>query len=190
MKFLAAFLCVAMWAPAQQPADSGVVIRTETRVVLVDTVVTDKKGNYVRDLTLKDFKIWEDNKEQKITSFSFEADPAAPTNAQPRYLVLFFDNASMDAADQIRARQAAAQFIDSNAAPNRLIAIVNFVRSVEIAQNFTADIERLKAAVKGVKFGGLSTNQPISARGPQLGRAAQDFAVRDSLLALRSLAKN
>ena len=70
-------------APAQQPKpdavpDSGAVIRTETKVVLVDTVVTDKKGNYVRNLTAKDFKVWEDNKEQTIKSFSFESDPAAP----------------------------------------------------------------------------------------------------------------
>ena len=39
--------------------------------MLVDTVVTDKKGNYVRDLTVKDFKVWEDNKEQPIKNFSF-----------------------------------------------------------------------------------------------------------------------
>ena len=50
-------------SPAQQdkpdkPEDNGTVIRTETRVVLVDAVVTDKKGGYVRDLTKKDFKVW------------------------------------------------------------------------------------------------------------------------------------
>ncbi len=46
--------------------DSGAVIRSETRVVLVDAVVTNKKGEYVHDLTAKDFKVWEDNKEQTI----------------------------------------------------------------------------------------------------------------------------
>ena len=38
----------AMAAPAQQNQpvpNSGVVIRTETKQVLVDAVVTDKKGN-------------------------------------------------------------------------------------------------------------------------------------------------
>src|SRR5229473_1318296 len=56
-------------APAQ-PQTSPVVIRKESRLVLVDAVVTDKKGNYVRDLTDKDFKIYEDNKEQPVASFS------------------------------------------------------------------------------------------------------------------------
>ncbi len=35
------------------PADSGNVFRAETRLVIVDAVVTDKKGSYVRDLTVK-----------------------------------------------------------------------------------------------------------------------------------------
>ncbi len=60
-------------APAPAPVDSGVVIQTETRVVLVDAIVTDKKGEYLRNLTAKDFKVWEDNKEQSIKSFSFES---------------------------------------------------------------------------------------------------------------------
>ena len=64
------------------------VIKAETRVVLVDAVVTDKKGDYVRDLESKDFRVWEDNKEQTITSFSFEADPNSPNNTQKHYMVL------------------------------------------------------------------------------------------------------
>ncbi|HYL75581.1 MAG TPA: VWA domain-containing protein [Bryobacteraceae bacterium] len=185
------FSLAAGFLPAQQnpqtPPDSGAVIRTETKVVLVDAVVTDKKGNYLRDLTAKDFKVWEDNKEQKITSFSFEADPASPTNSQPRYIVLFFDNSSMDFAAQAQARIAAAKFIDANAGPQRMMAIVNFGGSLQIAQNFSSDAERLKAVVKGVKFSTVTTND----NGPiRLGGAAADFGVRSSILALRSLAKN
>ena len=67
-------------AQAPGPVDSGVVIQTETRVVLVDAIVTDKKDNYLRNLTAKDFKVWEDNKEQTIKSFSYESGAANPTN--------------------------------------------------------------------------------------------------------------
>ncbi len=180
-------------APAA-PAPSGAVIHSETRVVLVDTVVTDKKGNYIRDLTTKDFRVWEDNKEQKITSFSFEADPAAPANSQKRYIVLFFDNSTMNFGDQANARQAAAKFLDSNSGPNRLIAIVNYGGSLQIAQNFTDDAERLKAVVTGVKFSTVSPNNSpnnsVAAGMPQLGRAAADFGARDMILSLRSLVKS
>jgi VWFA-related protein len=182
---------VAQAQQAAAPAGSQTVIRTETRLVLVDTVVTDKKGAYIHDLVLKDFRVWEDNKEQSIKSFSFEADPASPSGSQKRYLVLFFDNSTMNPGDQIRARQAAARFIDNNAGPNRLMAIVNFGGSVQIAQNFTADAERLKQVVSGVKSSAVSPNAEVASIGtPRLGRAASDYGARSVVLALRSLAKN
>jgi VWFA-related protein len=183
-------------APAQQPKpdaipDSGAVIRTETNVVLVDTVVTDKKGNYVRNLTAKDFKVLEDNKEQTVKSFSFQSDPSAPGGAQRRYIVLFFDNSTMSPGSQAQARQAAAKFIDANAAPNRLMAIVNFGGSIQIAQNFTDDATRLKQTVSGIKTAAVNPNANSNAGMPaSLSKAAADFGARDMLLALRSLSKN
>ena len=74
----AMLLCLASCMLAAQssknaaPADSGNIIRTETKLVLVDAVVTDKKGTYIRDLTAKDFRVWEDKTEQTVKSFSFE----------------------------------------------------------------------------------------------------------------------
>src|SRR5258708_35320896 len=55
-------------APSE-PQTSPVVIRKESRLVLVDAVVTDTKGNYVRDLTDKDFKIYEASTQQPVASF-------------------------------------------------------------------------------------------------------------------------
>jgi len=45
--------------------------RTETKQVLVDAVVTDKKGNYVPDLSQKDFKCWR-RQGTVIRSFAYE----------------------------------------------------------------------------------------------------------------------
>ena len=193
--FCATILCLAngltraQQPTPQTPVDSGAVIKTETRLVVVDTVVTDKKGGYVRDLTAKDFRVWEDKKEQKITTFSFEADPNGPANSR-RYLVLFFDNSTMAIGDQAQARKAATQFIETNAGPNRMMAIVNFGGSIQITQNFTDNSERLKAVVSGIKFSAVSPNEAPIPGMPQLGRAAADFGARDMILALRSLAKN
>src|SRR5579859_4296926 len=191
--YLAGVRAEAQQANAQAPPQSSGVIRAETRLVLVDTVVMDKKGNYLHDLTGKDFRVWEDNKEQEIKSFSFEADPNAPAGAQKRYLVLFFDNSTMEPGDQVQARQAAAKFIDSNVGPNRLVAIVNFGGSVHIAQNFSGDAERLKKVVSGIKFSSVSPNAPVEVASlgmPQLGGAEADFGARSVILALRTMAKN
>ncbi len=199
---------LALLTQAQQPgpaapAGDSATIHAETRLVLVDTVVTDKKGNYIRDLAAKDFKVWEDNKEQPIKNFSFEEGNASGKE-QKQYIVLFFDNSTMDMGDQMRAREAAGKFIDANAAPNRLIAVVDFGGTVRIAQNFTADAARLKQVVAGLKTSAVSPNAPpvevasigappISAAPlgmPYLGNAEADFGARSVMLALRSLAKS
>ena len=115
-------------APAAPAAvqTSPVVIRKESRLVLVDAVVTDKKGNYIRDLTDKDFRIYEDNKEQSVASFSSGSDISVQVKGQKHYLILFFDNSSMAAPDQIQARGAAAKFVQANSGPDRMMAVVDF----------------------------------------------------------------
>ena len=179
----------------QQPA---VVIKKESKLVLVDSVVTDKKGNYVRDLTQNDFKVFEDNKEQPVSTFSAGADTAVQANGQRRYLILFFDNSTMAAPDQIQARSAATKFIEANAGPDRLMAVVDFGGSLRIVQNFTANAEVLRAAISRVKSSSVDPNAPapdvpvtIASTGlSSLGNAAADFGARSMLLAVRSLAKN
>src|ERR1043166_8550675 len=121
-------------AAAPQPVPISQTIKKESRLVLVDTVVTDKKGNYIHELTQNDFKVYEDNKEQPITSFSTGANAAGPQSNQKRYLVLFFDNSSMALPDQISARAAAAKFIHANAAPDHLMAVVELTGRLKIVQ--------------------------------------------------------
>ena len=60
-KVLSIGLLALAGAFAQAPPPGTATIRTETRLVLVDAVVTDKKGNYIRDLEMKDFEVQEDN---------------------------------------------------------------------------------------------------------------------------------
>jgi VWFA-related protein len=192
--FLAAAALYAQDTGAQQPPppNTGTIIRTETKQVLVDAVVTDKKGNYIRDLSQKDFKVAEDGKDQNIKSFSYEADPASPMANEKRYLIMFFDTSTMDFSDQKRARDAAEKFIDSNVKPNRPMAIANFTGGLQIAQNFTDDVERLKQVVEGVKFATVASN---NTGGPQLGGRGgiggmSNFGQRTMLMAVRTLAQN
>ncbi|HKA00911.1 MAG TPA: VWA domain-containing protein [Candidatus Solibacter sp.] len=176
--------------PTQGPAAPPTVIKTETREVLVDVVVTDKKNNYIQGLEMKDFKVWEDNKEQQLKSFSFGADAASPDGNKQRYLVLFFDASTMNTNEQAQSRQQAAKFIASNAGPDRQMAVVNFTGALQVAQNFTDDISRLQSAVQGIKLSAVTAN--ASAMGGAmggLGRAERDFGARSMLLGLISMAR-
>jgi VWFA-related protein len=186
----------AAQASTSQPPGPVAVIKQETKVVLADVVVTDKKGNYVHDLEARDFRVSEDNKPQTITTFLTGSNISPNAPDQKRYLVLFFDNASMDMSDQARARQAAMQFIDQIASSDRLMAVVDYGGVLQIAQNFTANADRLKKVVQGAKFAVVAPNEapednPIASTGtPPVLSAEQDFAVRSVLLALRRLAKS
>ena len=163
MRFAIILCLLAGTLPAQSsktkaPADSGSVFRTETRLVIVDAVVTDKKGNYVRDLTAKDFRVWEDKTEQTLKSFSFEGGPSQA--AQKQYLMFFFDDTSMSMADQTRARQTAAQYIAANFGPNRMMAVADFVGALKMTQNFTAVPELLSKALQDAKQTMVSSPVP------------------------------
>src|SRR5215470_16140897 len=53
------------------------VMRATTRLVVVDVVVTDSKGQPVANLKADDFAVYEDGKQQKISGFSFQQGAAA-----------------------------------------------------------------------------------------------------------------
>lgn len=189
----------AQQSEAQNTASSTPTITKQTTLVLVDTVVTDKKGHYINNLQQSDFRVWEDNKEQAIRSFSFESDASAGN--RKHYLVMMFDNSTMDVSDQVKARDAAMKFLDANTGSNRYIAIVDFGGTLRVAQNFTTDADRLKKVVREIKFSAVApapvntdleaTPVPTPNTGiPQLVDAQANFGVRTLLLALRDMAKS
>src|SRR6204780_5298333 len=195
--------------PAQAPASTppptalpqGAVIKSESKLVIVDAVVTDKKGNYVHDLKQGDFKVYEDNKEQSVSQFSSGVDAAAQANTTiRRYMVLFFDNSSMALPDQIQARAAAAKFIDANAGPDRQMAVAEFGGALRITQNFTTNADVLHAAVRQSKTSAVASNTTDTSSAGSIGGPSllgtgisgneAEFGARTMLLALRTMAKN
>ena len=191
-------------------------IHKESNLVLVDTVVTDKKDHYVEDLKAQDFHIFDNGEEQKIVSFNGPAPGGAGGTAAPhapgqrRYIVLFFDNSTMGLADQARARKAAAQFVDKTASPDREMAVVEFTGVFRLVQNFTDNSDLLARAVGTVKTGAVNPNETVAsvasstglppsmisaptaistAGGFSLNTVAGDFGARDLLFALRDVIK-
>ena len=188
-------------AGAQNPSPPAgenppMMIKAETSLVLVDVIATDKKGEYIKDLEQKEFHVYEDDAEQPITAFSHEVDTQPNGPVHQRYMVLFFDDSTMNPALQIQAREAAGKFVESTASPNRLMAVVDFNGTLKIAQNFTAEGDLLKRAIGGPKYATLNPNaggggmQLASMGAPSLGGMQADFAARSVLLSIRDVAKN
>lgn len=191
-------------AAANQTPNTGTpTLRSEARIVRVDVIITDKKGNYVHDLTASDFHVFDNDKEQKIINFTTGRAQASAGVGDRHYMVLFFDDSTMDTGDQVRARQAAVKFIDANAGPDRVMAVVDFTGTLRILQNFSADPAKLKTATEYAKTSAVSpsssgselsspiqsslTNTPL---GPSLFDSQNDFGVYTLLLGIRRLAKD
>jgi hypothetical protein len=102
--------CLAQAQDTPAPA----AVRGETRLVRVDVIVTDKKGNYIHDLSANDFKGYDDNKQQQVANFSFGADPNRPQRASRYSIVL---RRRQHGLERSASRCAAAvKFIDANVA--------------------------------------------------------------------------
>jgi len=151
---------------ADQPQDvmhSDQTLRTNTRLVVLDVVATDSKGQPVPDLKAADFTVLEDGKPQKISGFNFEHSgvsltrtaqlqlpPSVVTNAptfQSNSLnVILFDAANGDFTEQVYARDQLMRFLNG-AALDRPVAIYAMQAQLKLLHDFTMDNKLLSAAV-------------------------------------------
>jgi VWFA-related protein len=70
-----------------------------------------------------------------------------------RLLVLFFDQAGMPVADQLRAQQSALKFLNSEITQSDLVSVMTYDTSLSVKQDFTDDRDRLIKVIKGISVG-------------------------------------
>jgi VWFA-related protein len=133
------------------PGAANLQLKAEARLVLVDAVVTGKKDEPIHGLTEKDFRIFEDGKEQTITGFQTHTGPATPGISQQQHFLLLFDgrpNRNESADDQKWIQQAAARFVADNAGPNRLMSVAYYTPGcMTVAAQFTTDVGQLQKSL-------------------------------------------
>src|ERR1035441_971845 len=61
--------------------EARVEFKTDVVLIQVPVVVADKSGNHVRDLKKDDFEVWENGKEQKVTTFEEVVASKSPVAA-------------------------------------------------------------------------------------------------------------
>ena len=166
-------LAVIMAVPAivrTQESNSAVpsfTIRANTRLVLVDVVVRDKKGEPVTGLKAEDFTVEENGKKQKISVFVppgiASHTAAAPTPAgifsnHPEDvspagipMVLLLDAANSAFKDQAYARSQMLKYVLEQGQPGRPMAVVTLTDRLRVLQQFTSDPQVLLTAIKNFK---------------------------------------
>src|SRR6186713_786356 len=78
---IAAAAAAALSAQAPPARQDIPTFREGVQLVEVDVIVTDRKGNPVRDLTKDDFEILEDGRTQSVRTFSLVDLPIPPPSS-------------------------------------------------------------------------------------------------------------
>jgi len=169
-----AALLVAATAAAQQPQPQSNELPklTETidvRVINVDVVVTDKKGNPVTGLTKDDFQLYENGVPKNISNFyevqgnkalHAENTPVAAPDAKPapaetaaavepenmrRRVIFYIDNLSLAPFNRNRVFKDMKQFAKDVLRPGDEAMIATFNRSMKVRLPFTRDLEAIQS---------------------------------------------
>src|SRR6266851_6129862 len=157
-------ILAAQQAPGDVPA---ITIRTSTRLVVVDVIVTDKKGQPVTGLKPEDFTVEENGKKQKVSVFvppgitnRTAATPAPagvfsnhPENLTPGGIptVLLLDAANSPFKDQSYARSQMLKYVLQQGQSGRPMAVVTLTDRLRVLQQFTSDPQVLLTAIKNFR---------------------------------------
>jgi len=148
---------------SQQP-----VLKVKTRLVIVDVVARNSKGEPITDLKADDFVITEDGKPQHISTFSFQHPnahvqplqaPVLPPNTfnnLPRYQpngalnVLLLDALNTSTPNQAYARESMIKLLQK-LPQGQPMAVYLLGNRLRLVQDFTSDPELLKQAALSIK---------------------------------------
>jgi Ca-activated chloride channel homolog len=113
----------------------GKVIRADVDLALVNVTVTDPYNRLVTGLEPDNFRVFEDNTEQEIVSFSSEDVPIS--------IGVIFDFSGSMANKVDKAREAALEFFKT-ANPQDEFFLVSFNERAELTSTFTNSVEDLQ----------------------------------------------
>ena len=183
--FFLVILTFSLSLAAQTPQTSatpptendGDVVKITTKLVQLDTVVTDKAGNQVRDLSINDFEILQDGKPQKITNFSYintespaQSSPVTtvkngknvvlppPARVRPenggRIITFIVDDGNCTASQigMVAAQDALKKFVGEQMLPNDLVSIYRTRGGSSLLQQYTSDKTQLMRVARQIRW--------------------------------------
>lgn len=166
--------CLNSSAQDQSKQGAGTVLKSNTRLVVVDVVATDSKGEPVSNLNARDFKLLENGKEQEIRVFDFQqpgetqAAASAPTANAPAAIpaklpanvftnapaykrssalnIILVDLLNTVTSGQAYTHDELARFLEKFT-PDGPVAIYVLSSDLRLLQDFTDDPQVLQKAV-------------------------------------------
>jgi VWFA-related protein len=155
----------------QEPEQPKLVESIDVRVINVDVVVTDRRGNPVTGLTKEDFDIFENSTKKTITNFyevegrkakniAVESPDATAPAAEPpmdeinenlkRRIIFYVDNLSLAPFNRNRVFQQMKDFVKTTMRPGDEAMIATYNRSMKIRVPFTRDANQIISMVDAI----------------------------------------
>src|SRR5437763_2204944 len=174
-RILALFTLAATSLVAQQQQPNQLPKLTESidvKVINVDVVVTDKKGNAINGLTKEDFELFENGQPKLISNFyevqgkkATNVSIAPPEAAKPaaapppaeeinenlrRRIIFYIDNLSLMPFNRNRVFKEMKEFAKNVMRPGDEAMIATFNRSMKIRANFTRDPVQIQQTLDAI----------------------------------------
>ena len=120
------------------------VVKVDTDLVTIPVSVYDRNGLYIPGLLAKDFKIFEDGKEQEIAYFG--------TSDKPFTVILLLDTSPSTSYKIEEIRAAARAFVDQLKAADKVL-VISFDWDVHVHGDMTSDRQAIYKAIDKASFG-------------------------------------
>ena len=127
----------------EEPQDID-TLKTDTDLVAVPVIATDRNGTYITDLRQEEFSITEDDVAHQIAFFG--------KVSAPFHVVLMLDTSSSTKDNLRRIQQAAGAFVDQLQPADR-VKVISFDDKVTDHNEFTNNREALQKAIYSTKSG-------------------------------------
>jgi len=134
---------------AQEPP-KGTTLKAAVNLVNLFATVRDKNKRIVGDLIQGDFKVYEDNQEQKIAFFSKEV-------TLPLTLGLLIDTSGSERNRLGAEQEAAIRFLDRVMRKGDEAMVISFDFDVDLLLDFTDDRAQIERAINRARIGAISS---------------------------------
>lgn len=149
-----AILITSLLATSALSQKDDQAIKLTTDLITIDVTVTDREGNFIRDLKPEEITVYEDGQQQKIDFFGANEETAM---TRPLAMVFALDiSGSITPEEVLKQRDATEQFMKL-VRPESLFAVIAFSSEVRVLQNFTSDPDRVSQAFQKIKDVGGSS---------------------------------
>ena len=150
---VATALCASLAIPVvpRQPAQEqqGPTLKRTVNLVNLFATVRDKSKRIMGDLKQEDFKVFEDNEEQKIAFFSKEV-------TMPITLGLLIDTSGSEQNRLGAEQEAASRFLEHVMKTGDMAMVISFDLDVDLLADFSDDRGQIERAINKARIGAVS----------------------------------